>query len=245
MSDKELTDKIIRYHEGEMTDAERQAFEQDLNRDEKLQQLQADYEQAQSAVDTLAYDELRSKLRQMAQPSEVIEKPAASRKIFSLSRLVVAATLLLLVVAGAYLWWPMANTPANLAAAYYQAPNFSSIRAEQASDDQWNTLTIAWQQENYAYIAQTLSNADSLKATEIQLLAHTYYQQQKWESAIAYFTELIGEEDERYTPQAHWFRALSYLQQGEITKAKADLQQLLSGDQAALREQAERLLEKL
>ena len=246
MPDKKLTDKIIRYHEGEMTATERQAFEQELGSDEQLQQLQADYKVAQSAVDALAYDELRSKLRQMApSSSQSSTKAASSRKLRFSYRMAIAATVLLLLTVGAYVWWPTTSTPANLAASFYEAPNLSLVRSEQANDHQRTALTTAWQQEDYAYITQTLGSSDRLEATETELLAHAYYQQQEWDKAIVSFTTLIRQEDERYAPIARWYRALSYLKQGQTEKATADLQLLLGSENAALRTQAKSLLGEL
>ncbi len=245
MSNNHLSDKIIRYHQGEMAAAERQAFEQELSSDEQLQQLQADYEVAQSAVDVLAYDELRSKLRKMAPPLQSSTRAASSWRAALSYRLAIAATVLLLLVAGAYLWWPTTSTPASLATSFYEAPNFSLVRSEQTNDDQLTALTTAWQQADYTYITQTLGNSDSLKATETQLLAHAYYQQQEWDKAIVSFTTLVDQQDERYAPLARWHRALSYLQQGQTAKARVDLQLLRGSDNAALRAQAGDLLEEL
>jgi tetratricopeptide (TPR) repeat protein len=245
MSNNNLTDKIIRYHADEMAPDEQQAFEDQMSSDKKLQNLQADYEVAQSAVDALAYDELRSKLRQMTEPSQSSTRAANSGKTRFSFRLAIAATVLLLLVAGTYLWWPTPSTPAALASSFYEAPNFSLERSEQTNDDQRTALTTAWQREDYAYITQTLGGSDRLELTETQLLAHAYYQQQEWEKAIALFTTLIDQDDERYAPLARWYRALSYLQQDQTTKATADLELLRGSDNAALRAQAEDLLEAL
>lgn len=245
MANNNLTDKIIRYHAGEMTEAEQEAFEEQLSNDEKLQQLQADYELAQSAVDVLAYDELRSTLRKMAEPSQVSQSAGNGWKTAFSYRLAIAATVLLLLISGAYLWWPTPSTPAALASSHYEAPNFSLERSEQTNDDQLTALTTAWQREDYAYITQTLGNSDHLEVTEIQLLAHAYYQEKEWEKAIVLFTTLVDQRDGRYAPLARWYRALSYLQQGQTSKATADLQLLRDSDNAALRAQTRSLLEEL
>lgn len=255
MNEQDITEQIEDYLSGDMQGEALVRFNQRIKSD---QELAAQVELYRTLDDALI-DEGALALQEQTDTlgndffgvSEVETKPAT----FTIYRrsLAIAATVLLLV-AGAWLWWSANATLSGpeLFASYYEAPVFSnSVRGGDTPQKDKYTLAVeAYQAGKLEAAAQFFKEHANATPADIRAsfgLASAYIQQQPPElnEAARYFQQVIDQGESLLVDRSKWYLALIYLQQENKTAAQLLLQELLNAEDKQLAKQADTLLEDL
>ncbi len=241
MEEQQNYDRVQQYVDGELSAAERLAFEQELGTDPALQKTYDDYLEAAAVVDQLAYEQLRQTIGDFKQGS-LGQGPSGTRTRRLRFAAMAAAVLLLFSLA----WWQVQKyTDEQLALQYFEAPNLSALRGQAAP---LQAAVQAYQSEAYSKaidLLQTELATSKDRNTTLYLLAHAYYQRELFPSAIDLFGEVVATQDPRYLENAQWHLALNYLRSGEESACRKILNDILANKQHGFRTVAQELLQKL
>ncbi len=243
MEEQHNYDRVQQYVDGELSAADRLAFEQELGTNPALQKNYDDYLEAAAVVDQLAYEQLRQTIGDFKQCSSVEgSSPGRTRRLrFG----AMAAAMLLLFSLGWGWWQAQKYTDEQLALQYYEAPNLSALRGQAAP---LQAAVQAYQSGAYPQaidLLQTeLANSKD-RNTTLYLLAHVYHQSELLPPAIDRFSELVATQDPRYLENAQWHLALNYLRAGEEIACRKVLNDILTNEQHGFRTLAQELLQKL
>jgi anti-sigma factor RsiW len=140
-------ERIEKYLKNQMDPADRQTFEQELERDESLVQEVAAFKDVQQIVE-VAGDEaflanLRSIEKELAEPEKVM-RPLWGRRVV----LGIAAAVIILL-AGIWVFQPKTLDSADMFAENFQAyPPPARLRGESKQDQTWDAARTAYIQEN-------------------------------------------------------------------------------------------------
>lgn len=223
---------IHAYLYGELSDMERQAFESRMDADhewrdkvEEVKLLALGVQEANLANDL-------GKWRTSLTATASVEKSTVSRLSKPLyRRWWVAASVILLAIAGIWAVWPDANTPERLYRAFYE-PDIGLPVAMSASDESRYDFydgMISYKEGNYA---EALAKWTDSNAGIVQTDTVAYYRAMAHmglkdiPAATSLLSGLATEDQSAYHTDAIWYLALCYLQQGDIASTTDYLRQI-------------------
>ena len=209
--DNHYLKKIIAYEAGQLSAAEKDAFEKDLKTDNNFQEFYQHWQESKAVQDILAYKTLRNQLKEM-------ESQKSGLKIFWKKQLQIAAGILFILFAGTFFYANSQLNNSRMAAQYYTEPNFSPNR----SNTSISNYDKAIEAYNYQQFGDCISILQSkLNSAEEYLLAHALYKNQNYSSAAITFIKITNKKDPRFWKTAQWYSALSLLKDKQISKAEA------------------------
>ena len=204
--------QILAYEAGELSQDRRVAFEQALTTDRALRSVYEQWKSTEQLRDTLAYDELRSELRQMQQQRTKIrnwQKPLA-----------IAAGFFLLLSAALFLYAQANFSNSKIVASVYTLPNFSLNRTDEVMRD-YDKAIVAFNEKRYQDCILLLKSSNLPQ--EQYLLGHAALLSKNNEQAISSFSNLAVSEDVRFKEPAQWFEILALLGAGEVEQANTKM----------------------
>ena len=224
MNTEKYFDQIEQYFAEEMSAAEKNAFEREMENNQDLKATIDAYHLADEAVELLISDSLRAELKQWSaeeQGAKVVPLQGTEKKEAKVvglrswvSRYAIAASVLLLV--GFFTFQFMGNqySNQNLMTAYYENPDFSElgVRGEVKQD-----LEIAYnalKANDFDKAIELLKNVPTANGyyAEAQFhLGETYMMQKDYSNAVQAFNQVITTKDTRFVENAEWNKVLALL----------------------------------
>ena len=222
------TEKIDRYLRGELPEADRNAFEAELNQSPDLAAelaLQKDMEQFLRKQDRRAA--LKGQLENMGSEFFQNTAPKETGRIVPLRRnqtmrwvIGLAATIALILVARFLLFQP------DLYEQYGQHPPLAMIEKSNAAQDNLAAMESAFNQKDYAKALPLLQTYVQEKPEDIQAqlyLAICLLETGKYTAARNLFAPISSGESS-FVDYGQWYLALSYLKEGNKTECWLDEQ---------------------
>ncbi|MCB0640921.1 MAG: hypothetical protein KDC44_04745 [Phaeodactylibacter sp.] len=221
-------EKIYQFINGELDKAEQFAFEQQLQKDPELAKEVQFHRELAQGINLAGDQELKATIAQAAQSSGQVEAtPAKGRRIplWGRRRLSIAASLLVLILAGYFL---LSDTGPNaeLYAAYF-SPDVAALEAKlddlelvgMAIPDQERRANLKpalelVQQQSYGAAAQALTwHLEKYPQDEAALyfLGMSRMEQHQFEQAVRAFERLEELPTNVYTETTDWYLGLAYL----------------------------------
>lgn len=240
-------DKIIKYINGQLTEAEHKEFELAIDSDPALMEEVEEARAFHEALLSHRNESLRTKLRALRD-----EKPLSASNthanVIPLWKKLMAAASVAFILGMAGIWLLKGESkvePTELYAAYYSSPKGTDAFRDGASEEFWvqldNKLATSSWSEAAVLIEMRIKEKPSLDL-EI-LLGLSYLELGQFEKADSIFikyknTPLISE-------KATWYLAMSYLKQGKSDLARKELTDLTKEGSGELVKKAQEILEKL
>lgn len=241
------TEKIDRYLRGELPEADKNAFEADLNQSAELAAelaLQKDMEQFLRKQDRRAA--LKGQLENMGSEFFQNTAPKETGRIVPLRRnqtmrwvIGLAATVALVLVARFSIFQP------NLYAQYGQYPPLAMIEKSNTAQDNLAAMESAFNQKDYAKALPLLQTYVQEKPEDIQAqlyLGICLLETGKYATARDLFTNISSGESS-FVDYGQWYLALSYLKEGNKAECRKVLQQVPAESEFA--QKAQDLLKRL
>ncbi|MEM1214112.1 MAG: tetratricopeptide repeat protein [Bacteroidota bacterium] len=208
---------------GSLAPDEQQKLEDALQRDPALQKQLEQFRAVRSAQRDPGLDHFRTAVQQ-AQAQYQQETPVKKMGLRWVAALAVAASIALLI-------WFNYQTKRNPQELYADYAMHAVNLQQMGTDTDRGTLQSLFQQKKYAaalplidcYLGEYPDAADVRLARGIALLETGQY-----EEAVTAFRTL-AQAHPIYTNEAHWYQALTYLKQEQITAAITSLRNIPSG----------------
>lgn len=218
---------IEKYLREELSDKDKQSFEQQLEKDTDLAEHFAVEKEIFEAVQIVAEEQFRGRLSKIQNKNTIPKKiiPLYQRRWF-----LAASVLFLLGIA----WFLSPKnedlSPNELFAAHYIAPEFNVSRNNTVIEERLVLAETSYRQKDYAKTIQTLesyqlSNSD----TKLNLIIGSCYLEMGQLSEAVTIFERIQQQSE-LKDDATWYLALTHLKAAEMEDAKKELRKLLSNE---------------
>lgn len=220
-------EKIMAYHEGRLSGAESEAFEREITLNKELNKEYQDYLATQEAIDLLQYQHLRGTIASFQRkPNKLF---IVNSKVWAL-----AAGVVLVIGASFFIFSAQKYSDGYLVGQYYVSPNFSENRSSnQKNKDELIEAQQAFNQINYSAAISILEDKKNSTADEnsrLFIIGNAYLKNGSPEKAIVEFENLLKQADPRYVEQVEWSLALSYLENGDVDKCDALLNNIIEDD---------------
>jgi tetratricopeptide (TPR) repeat protein len=257
----EKYERIEAYLSGRLSGKELEVFESEMNADPELAEevaLQQGVFEALKDKQTLAFRKTLEAIRdkRAMSISAVRKKPISLGRIFS-----IAATVLVLITAGIWLWNtnPFSTaSPFELSVNNFEAPENlnalnnqkkSSFRGKKAGEGElelWSEIESLYQsgqfQEGYEKLAGVPNEIYEDYASEINYqMGVLAFRLDKPEQAVKHFEKVeVG-----YADSKRWYKALALLRiEGQLPQAKATLEEIINSN-SPKKDQAAKILKRL
>ncbi|MCB0639946.1 MAG: hypothetical protein KDC54_25165, partial [Lewinella sp.] len=244
---KDTFSRIEAYLTGELPPDDRQAFEEEVARDEALARELEQHRLEHQAMRMLLHDELRATMQSWRKDAPSTKAEDDGAKVVSLSArrgrvrrlLSIAASLLLLIGFGGS-WWAH-QTVGNQALAQSYAEGLSTSQRGGAAREAESLLKAGDTQAAIDLLQDATDVSDRL------LLAQAYFQQKDYAAASAIYAEIEGLPtiSKAQRDLAQWQNALAQLGQGDATTARELLQGIAQSSGNDYQDDAAGLLRKL
>lgn len=254
MSAEERQERIDAYLNGELQGEELKAFEEAVQNDEALRnevRLFKDIDlavqdKAAIAFQKMVQEEGEAFLQQEDQPQAKIRKMGARQWA-------VAATILLLLISGAFWWSKSSATVISGPEMYAQNYTTYSLNVEMRGGDtngsSFEEGIISYQAGNFSQASQlfallVVANPEDMVLTFCLANAYLNETPPRVEEAQQLFEQIIRDGESIYVPRSEWYLGLILLKQEDLENAKKHLTRVaVSGDNYAV--QAQEILTKM
>jgi cytochrome c-type biogenesis protein CcmH/NrfG len=256
MEDNIKQERIELYLTGQLKDKDLKEFEQTLESNEAFAQDVEIMRDLEEAMDDFEYEkELSSKLKFLGKKyitEDIVEKKSTTRVVpIFRKRWFVAATILLVVIAGGLLFQNAFQLNANtdLFATYYKSyPSDLLTRGE--NDNAYSEIVELYNENDFiatvSLLEKRLTNKPNDTASKI-LLGNSYLSLEpaNVEKAIETFKPLADDKKNVYNETAQWYLALSYIQNKQNELAEPILKSLSLKEYGKYPKLAKELLKEL
>ena len=232
-SNNNIEDLMDKYLLGQLTQKELDMLEHQLsNNPELASQLKQDTD-ILSGIQSYGNQQLKQKLKTIHKEVILNVKPEAKIRRMGFSRLVVAASIVILIAAGMWFFLNPAQTVDIYAANYEPYSNISLVNRGEVSPTIADAETY-YQQGQYAQALPILENEltkpDIENADQIRLAAGICEMELgNFQNAISYFQPIIEVDNPLIVDQAIWYSALANVKLGNVEAARS-LFEILAGD---------------
>jgi hypothetical protein len=219
-------DWIEKYIAGELSEAEKQGFDNRMAEDEELAKEFEKHQGAHKALDFLVAQNLKAQLQEMEEESKVVS--LRSRRRARLTIVSVAASVLVLVGAFFVIFPQNKLSHTELAAAYYEVPDFGTRGDTGASPEDTPLIAGLNALQNNA-IGEAITQLGEVEVTDPDYLVaqyylgHAFYADAQYDRAQQSFSIVGNSNDLRYVEEAQWYELLSCLAQN------AECEELING----------------
>lgn len=240
---------IEKYLSGELSDAEKDAFEKQLDMDESLRKELEVAVKARAAIYAKGIEERKEAFAERWQEQkqqEILQDKFHSRRRLIPYVAVAAAIVGLLLLFNFFRPDKVQLSNQELFAQYYEAPLAPSIRVEGAVSN-FKKANAAFHQGKFEEAAllytQALRDASFVQKDEARFFGGiSYLELGQGTKALELFEQLEGA---NYQEMKNWYSVMAYLQLDQAENARAILTQITQNPQHFYREKAEELLQKL
>lgn len=186
-------ERIEAYLDKRLSPKEAQAFHKELQQDPELRRALLEHRLAGRAIDLARTDAIRSRLESIREKAGVLPDPAA--RIRPLHLLAVAATVLVLVIAGGFLYSRLNFSNEALVDRYYQQATSSTVAGAAAGDELYEQGLLAFfrdkdYQQAIGLFAKVPLNSDYYLAAQYYL-AHSEFRSADYSAATRHFAFLL------------------------------------------------------
>ncbi len=252
MSEKDL-DLIERYFRDLLSEEERLAFEKRIESDEELK-AEVDFHQdmlvaAQHEGDTALkkmFQQQETKSTNVANETVKIERPPTA-KIFSLKKVMaLAASVLFMVLSYWFYQQSLLGSPDLFANNFEQYPNvIAPIERGETATTTLEKAFAAYENKRYE---EAISSFDQLENSTINFdvlfyKANALLALGKNNTAMQAFEQVVNSKT-KFSAQAKWYLALTYLKQNNNVQAKTILEEIIK-DKSFNYQKAEELITQL
>jgi len=256
--ENKYTEKIDQFLDGELSAKEHNDFERAIEQDATLESEVMKNIVLREAIAVGWQDQMRNNIQQWrTEPKVEVEAPAEettttirqlkpTRSTRSWMRpLAIAASFLLLISVGTFLYMPSQYSNDAIASRYYtDDASWRSGTKSGDSEDPVDAGIAAYEVGNYEEAANTFSNfPDNDKA--IYGLAQSQYQLNNYEVAISNFRRVLDRANPNYTENAEWYLLLTYLKSEQTGNEFEVLLEKIIGDDGFYAEEAEEMKKRL
>lgn len=240
---QELFEKIELYLLNELPADETIAFEKQISMDSELElevEKHRELQRVLSDTDTLLFKEKLHKI------SKEIKQESLDEKAISYSFIWKIAASIVIIVGVGTLLWNILNTSedfSDLYAAYYELyPVEDVIRGNTQVEK--DIIMKSYADGDYQKVVSILSDNTSFPLTEqFRLyLGNSYLNLGNEQEALKQFQQIS--DDSKYSENANWYQALTYLKLKNAEKSSALLKEIVDFD-GVYKEKAQELLTKL
>jgi len=215
---EEITEKLIQYLDGELSDNERKAVEELLSADEAMQKELHNLQLAQEAV--RAYG-LKSQVASVRKQMLQAEAEAVSKsKVYPFAlHLMKYAAILMFALLSVTIFMYASTSSARLYKENYQPYKVSVARGENPNNAIVNDFNTA----NYSQVIADFKATSSPNNRDYLLAAQAYQQTHKYGDAITLYNRLInpGNPDNSFRDDAEYYLGFTYLENHQSAKAKS------------------------
>ena len=248
MNQQEEIEKIDRYLSKDMTERERESFEEQLLKDKELKRSVEMQKDIYQGIDFHFQENLKNRLqKEEKNPSGLdTRKQGTQRWLSPVIR--VAASLALLLGAG---YWYLASqvSPEELFAANYQPyPNIVNPveRSGALPQDQLGRAMIAYEKGNYKDAIESFEQQfDTLEPSYNFYLALCLLEVGESERAAATLEKVVISQNETFYLPALWYQSLAYLKDHQTQMAQQTLEKLLKQENSTYHDRAQKILDQL
>ncbi|HBE39954.1 MAG TPA: hypothetical protein DDW27_01875 [Bacteroidales bacterium] len=217
---------IERYLTGEMNEAEKEWFRNELGRNEKLRQEITLRQITDSALRNHDSIQLRTKLGAIAKKKAEEEPSKKSRKHKTLIRAAIFAGLIL--CGSLALLNTRTMTAEEIFDRYYKTYDVTTpIRSvREAGNIDFSTALEYFNIKDYhnaAYYFNKVLSIDPRFMESVMMIGVSRFEEENYPEAKLSFTRVIDDRDNLFFEDAHWYLSLCYLKTGERDKAKNSL----------------------
>ncbi len=235
MEELKYYDRINEYVEGSMSSENRQLFESELKTNDALKTEYDLYLATMKTLEVFALDQISEELKSLSIAEENTlhdsSESIPSGRIISFPRRILglAATLLLLIVAGT-LWWSNAQySDRQLAKRNFITPNLSTVRGD-TNLEILTEASEAFYQGKYKMIIKQLQSLDSSHPAYVDaqfILGYTYLKNEQPQDALTAFQKVLKSDKDQLKASAEWHMILAHLDVGDQKAAEIALDELL------------------
>ena len=251
MDELKYYDRIEAFVGGTMSADEQTRFEAELETNPELKTEYLAYRATHDVMEVLAFEQLQEELREMdigSTPSSTAttskEPPARIRRM-PRRLLTLAASFLVLVLAGT-LWWSNSQySDQQLAGKHFMTPNLSKVRGTN-TEDALSQAATAFYQGNYdtsIRLLQSIPSSDPVYADAQWLLGYACLQEGRAQEAVTAFNVVLSGNKNELKASARWHRILAHIAAGDQVAAEKLLDGLLQDPSDAYFDKA-RVLKK-
>lgn len=211
--DIELIEQLL---QNELPEGERQALEERIQQQQDLSRELDRRQKAHQALDFIIAQNLKADLQSLEEESKLTVIRSRRR---TLTYVLSAAASILLLIGAFTLVFQSETQPAELAAAYYELPEFSTRSDLAPADDSASQLSqgiAALENQNYSQVIRILvaiPEQDENYISARYYLGHAYYLSSSYDLAKESFKVVTSGNDIRFQEQAEWYTLLACLQQ--------------------------------
>ena len=208
----ELRDK---YLQGTLTEAERAAFEESLNAEERIHLAEE-----LGVKDEILRNEIRSKV-------EGFERKNGKSRLINSTYLGIAASILIATSLVLY----FTSNQQSLFDNYYQVYENYEVTKVRGDNELSNRekAYAAYDVGNYQQAIELFNELDSMLASDYFFRGVSYIQTQDFQRALKDFEKVIASDDSGYTNAALWYSALIHIKWEDHRKAIPILEKLSRG----------------
>lgn len=231
-------DLIAKYLHGTLSAAEEEALQRLKKTDKNFATELGFQEDIQQASAKLGREEIKDHLQRL----EAKQYPRPKLGIRWKRLLSIAASIMIIVVAGSLFYINQQYSNNALANQYYDLPNYSGSRGEGSDATRLDQAINAFYQQDYATVISTLEpgeDASALDETSRRLLAHAYFHQQNPASVLALTSQVYNDTN------LEWLTVLSHLQMNNLVEVNRQIDNILRQEQHPLRLKAGALRKQL
>ena len=243
MNSQELIEKYVN---GEMSDAERKAFEDNLTDDTKLANELLSYQKSRLAIKAAIRQEIREDTGKALQDWKN-KKKRRTRRIYRWS---IAATILLITAIGISFFIGNKQTvsPDQLFAAHFELPKVSNIRTNSSDHPIFEQAVTAFYEKSFTTVLDLLSpqatDPDiSLSSDALIMLGVSHLALNNLSQAINVLQK-VDSSGSLYQ-DAEWYLALAYLKNGQTNEAKQILGKIAQTPRHFKRQEAKEIEKQL
>jgi tetratricopeptide (TPR) repeat protein len=219
-----IIENIESYLSGNMTDVEKQLFEEKLLKDDSLKSEVLNFKMAQDAILAKGRESIKTSVNTAFETSQKTNKPKT--KIFTLQRIISSVAAVFILAVSTFILWPenQSFSPEELFTSYYEVPVLPNVRSGEGSSlDVWNRTISFFDEGNYSDYIKTItpvlnSNEFEFRNEGYLFLGLSQLELENFSEAISAFENVssISSSGE----DADWFTALAYLKIKNLEEAQ-------------------------
>lgn len=190
-------DQIEAYLSNSMTLEQKEVFEKDMSKEPDLKRAVFNHVLANEALGLTIEDRIAGKLKKLELDRNIGQEKSAPQITWR-KRLAIAASVLLLILAGMFIWSNQNYSNQSLAANLYAESTIPTVRNDGETNQNLNQGILAFNQKDYdtaiAALSEITSKDIAYKEAEY-ILAHAYWHKRDDAKANYYFSSLLNEEN--------------------------------------------------
>ncbi|HBF88634.1 MAG TPA: hypothetical protein DDX39_08335 [Bacteroidales bacterium] len=225
MTSEEITILIESYLDGELSEQEKQEFEQKLKTDKELTNELMLHKAIRSAIGDKEYIDLREKLEKIKH--EYHEKAKVKKKKKQIAAYSIS-TLISVIIASTFIFYDKSYTYDELYDKYYEHYDAGTItRGEvKPTKEIYTNALRTYDNGNYTEaitLLEQITDTSAFYPSKEYFTALSYMELKNYSEAIKHFEQVQNSKQCIYSDNATWYTGLCYLKTNQTEKSKATI----------------------